>query len=81
MPHDTCEHDTDHTDRRKFGATLIAHSILKSQRAEVWVWSDGWVTKRMGKKKRFAWRPERGAEGFAKDNRMKAPTEAAYENF
>lgn len=56
------------TDRRDV-AELVAHKFIKRQNADVWVWSDGVVTKRIGKTRRFSWRPEGGATEFLKNNK------------
>jgi hypothetical protein len=56
---------------RRSEATLLAHSWIARQKANVWVWSDGWVTKQTGKRKRsFAWRPNCSVDDFIDGNRM-----------
>lgn len=58
----------ENSDRRDI-ATLLGHTFIRSQHADVWVWSDGCVTKRMGKRdKRFAWWPDGGADVFLENN-------------
>lgn len=55
------------TDRRH-QAALLGHNHIEWQDADVWVWDDGWVTKRIGSRRRFAWQPEGGAERFLEIN-------------
>lgn len=64
---------------RRDKATLLAHRNRPKDNRDTWVWSDGWVTSRIGGR-RFGWKPEVDVEVFIAFNGMPAPTEASYQN-